>query len=56
MSFRVAALYRFARFDEVPLDRYAAVLWVTHADVPAERWDALKERLVVYRPPQDAAA
>lgn len=49
-------IHRFARFDEVPLDRYAAVLWVTHADVPQERWDALKERLVVYRPPQDAAA
>lgn len=49
-------IHRFARFDEVPLDRYAAVLWVTHADVPAERWEALKERLVVYRPPQDAAA
>lgn len=44
-------IHKFARFDEVPLERYAAVLWVTHADVPAERWDALKERLVVYRPP-----
>ena len=49
-------IHRFARFDEVPLDRFAAVLWVTHADVPAERWDALHERLVVYRPPLEAAA
>jgi cobalt-precorrin 5A hydrolase len=49
-------IHRFTRFDEVPLDRYAAVLWVTHADVPAERWDALHERLVVYRPPLEAAA
>ena len=49
-------IHRFARFDEVPLDRYAALLWVTHAEVPAERWDALNERLVVYRPPQEAAA
>ena len=49
-------IHRFGRFDEVPLDRYAAVLWVTHADVPAERWDALHERLVVYRPPLEAAA
>ena len=48
-------IHRFARFDEVPLERYAALLWVTHAEVPAERWDALKERLVVYRPPQDQA-
>lgn len=49
-------IHRFARFDEVDLARYAAVLWVTHADVPPEQWNALHERLVVYRPPQDAAA
>jgi len=49
-------IHRFGRFDEVPLDRYAAVLWVTHADVPADRWDTLHERLVVYRPPLEAAA
>ncbi|MBB3121559.1 cobalamin biosynthesis central domain-containing protein [Pseudoduganella violacea] len=48
-------IHRFSRFDEVDLERFAALLWVTHADVPAERWDALHERLVVYRPPQDAA-
>jgi cobalt-precorrin 5A hydrolase len=49
-------IHRFARFDEVPLDRYAAVLWVTDAQVPAGRWEALHERLVVYRPPQDGTA
>lgn len=49
-------IHRFARFDEVDLDKYAAVLWVTHAEVPSARWDALHERLVVYRPPQDGAA
>ena len=48
-------IHRFGRFDEVPLERYAALLWVTHAEVPAERWEALRERLVVYRPPLDAA-
>ncbi|UMR30105.1 cobalamin biosynthesis protein CbiG [Massilia sp. MB5] len=48
-------IHRFSRFEEVDLERFAALLWVTHADVPAERWDALHERLVVYRPPQDAA-
>ncbi|UTY60833.1 cobalamin biosynthesis protein CbiG [Massilia sp. erpn] len=48
-------IHRFSRFDEVDLERFAALLWVTHAEVPAERWDALHERLVVYRPPQDAA-
>jgi cobalt-precorrin 5A hydrolase len=49
-------IHRFTRFADVPLERYAAVLWVTHAEVPAAQWDALHERLVVYRPPQDAAA
>lgn len=49
-------IHRFDHFDEVPLARYAALLWVTHAEVPAERWEALHERLVVYRPPQEADA
>ncbi|HEX8606989.1 MAG TPA: cobalamin biosynthesis central domain-containing protein [Pseudoduganella sp.] len=49
-------IHRFDRFADVPLERYAALLWVTHGDVPAERWDALHERLVVYRPPAEGAA
>lgn len=49
-------IHRFTRFEDVDLDKHAAVLWVTHAEVPQERWDALHERLVVYRPPQDGAA
>lgn len=49
-------IHRFARFEDVDLDKHAAVLWVTHAEVPQEHWDALHERLVVYRPPQDGAA
>ena len=49
-------IHRYARFDDVPLGRYAAVLWVTHAAVPVERWEALHERLVVYRPPLEGAA
>jgi cobalt-precorrin 5A hydrolase len=49
-------IHRFERFADVPLDRYAALLWVTHAQVPAERWEALHERLVVYRPPVEGAA
>ncbi|MFP5392605.1 MAG: cobalamin biosynthesis central domain-containing protein [Gammaproteobacteria bacterium] len=50
-----ATIHRYGRFDDVPLERYSAVLWVTHAEVPAARWEALKERLVVYRPPLEAA-
>ncbi|MGJ7565532.1 cobalamin biosynthesis central domain-containing protein [Variovorax sp. GB1R11] len=47
-----ANIHRFARFDEVDLERFKAVLWITQAEVSAERWSALVERLVVYRPPQ----
>lgn len=46
----------YDRLDAVDLDRCAAVLWITHAEVPAEMWSRLHERLVVYRPPQDAGA
>lgn len=46
-------IHRFERFEDVDLDKHAAVLWVTHAEVPQEQWDALHERLVVYRPPQE---
>jgi cobalt-precorrin 5A hydrolase len=49
-------IHCFKRFDEVLQERYAAVLWVTHDEVPAECWNALHERLVVYRPPLDSAA
>lgn len=49
-------IHRFARFEDVPLERYTALLWVTHAPVPAGRWEALHERLVVYRPPADGPA
>lgn len=46
-----ASIHRYERFDDVDLARHAAVLWITDAPVPAERWSALHERLVVYRPP-----
>ncbi|MDA8361978.1 MAG: cobalamin biosynthesis protein CbiG [Gammaproteobacteria bacterium] len=41
----------FERFEDVDLNYYRAVLWVTHREVPAELWKTLEERLVVYRPP-----
>jgi cobalt-precorrin 5A hydrolase len=46
-----ANIHRFDSFADVDLSRFAAVLWITHADVPAELWQRLHERLVVYRPP-----
>lgn len=49
-----ANIQRFERFADVDLDRYKAVLWITHAEVDAARWQQLHERLVVYRPPVEA--
>lgn len=47
-----ASIRCFDRFDAVDLTHFKAVLWITHAEVSAERWAQLHERLVVYRPPQ----
>ena len=47
-------IHKFARFEDVDLNHFKAVLWITHAPVPEERWQQLNERLVVYRPPQAA--
>ena len=49
-----ATIHKFERFDDVDLAHFKAVLWITHAEVTAERWQQLNERLVVYRPPQAA--
>lgn len=48
------SIHRFERLADVDLERYAAVLWITHAEVPPALWERLHERLVVYRPPADA--
>jgi cobalt-precorrin 5A hydrolase len=42
----------FERFEDVDLDRYRAVLWVTRREIAPEIWSKLEERLVVYRPPE----
>ena len=47
-------IHKFERFEDVDLNHFKAVLWITHAPVTAERWQQLNERLVVYRPPQAA--
>lgn len=49
-------IHRFARFEDVDLARFKAVLWITHAEVDDARWQHLHERLVVYRPPREVAA
>lgn len=51
-----ANIHRFSRLDAVDLNHFKAVLWITHAEVDAARWQQLHERLVVYRPPQETIA
>lgn len=51
-----ANIQRFDRFDAVDLNRFKAVLWITHAEVSEAQWQQLHERLVVYRPPREGAA
>jgi cobalt-precorrin 5A hydrolase len=46
-----ATIHKFECFDDVDLNHFKAVLWITHTDVTVERWQQLNERLVVYRPP-----
>ncbi|NCU01038.1 cobalamin biosynthesis central domain-containing protein [Candidatus Macondimonas diazotrophica] len=45
----------FDRFEAVVLERFRAVLWVTHRNIDPTLWQQLAERLVVYRPPQEPA-
>ena len=51
-----ANIQRFSRLEDVDLDQFKAVLWITHAEVTAAHWAQLHERLVVYRPPQGQGA
>lgn len=51
-----ASIHKFERFEDVDLNHYKAVLWITHAEVTPARWQQLHERLVVYRPPQGQGA
>lgn len=51
-----ASIQRFERLADVDLARFKAVLWITHAPVTDAHWAELHERLVVYRPPQEAVA
>jgi cobalt-precorrin 5A hydrolase len=50
-----ASIQLFDSLADVDLQRFKAVLWITHAEVEAAQWQALHERLVVYRPPLEAA-
>jgi cobalt-precorrin 5A hydrolase len=43
-------IHLFDRFEAVDWDKYKAILWVTDRKIPDKLWQALEERLVVYRP------
>ncbi len=45
-------IHLFERFADVDLDAHKSVLWITQKEVPQSMWDDMKERLIVYRPPQ----
>lgn len=45
-------IHLFDDFEQVDLEQYKAVLWITRRDIPEQLWRALAERLVVYRPPE----
>lgn len=49
-------IHQFERFEDVDLNHYQAVLWITRSAVTPERWQQLGERLVVYRPPSGQGA
>ena len=45
-----ANVTRFAKLEEVDVDRYAAVLWISERAMPAEYAAQLAGRCVIYRP------
>lgn len=46
-----SSIHLFEHFEDVDLNRFKALLWVTHKEIPEAMWKQLEERLVVYRPP-----
>ncbi|VAX13717.1 Cobalt-precorrin 5A hydrolase [hydrothermal vent metagenome] len=45
----------FDNFEQVDLEQFKAVLWITRRNIPDELRQRLHERLVVYRPPEGLA-
>ena len=43
-------IHLFEKFEDVDVDKFAAVLRVTNKELPSDIWDKLHEKLVVYRP------
>ena len=49
-----ANLHRFGRLEEVVLEDYAGVLWISRRQMPADYASRLAGKCVVYRPGNDA--
>jgi len=44
-------IHLFDDFEDVNLEKYNGVLWVTHQEISEQIWLDLTDRLIVYRPP-----
>lgn len=49
-------IHLFERFEDVDLEKFPGVLWITRREVSDATWQSLEERLVVYRPPEGQEA
>jgi cobalt-precorrin 5A hydrolase len=47
-----ANIHIFNRLEDVELDKFAAILWVTQRQVDTDLWQRLNEKLIVYRTPE----
>ncbi len=45
-----ANIQRFARLEEVAVDEFAAVLWISHRPMPADYAEKLAGKRIIYRP------
>lgn len=53
-----ANIQLLASIEDIDPSRYSAVLWITHRaprDLPAALHEAIRDRLVIYTPPQESA-
>ena len=48
-----ANIHLFERFEDVDIEKFNSILWVTLRDIEPAIWQQLEERLVVYRPPNE---
>ncbi len=49
-----ANIHCFARFEDLDPEAFAGLLWITRREIPPDLWQRFAERLVVYRPPEQA--